>query len=47
MVIPHYAGVDVNEYKEQILPKILEQVTNCKDTIAQSYLMECIIQVGR
>lgn len=38
-------GVDVNEYKEQILPKILEQVINCKDTIAQSYLMECIIQV--
>jgi hypothetical protein len=38
-------GVDVNEYKDNILPRILEQVTNCKDTIAQSYLMDCIIQV--
>jgi hypothetical protein len=39
--------VDVAEYKEHILPRILEQVVSCKDTIAQSYLMECIIQVGR
>lgn len=38
-------GVDSHEYKEHILPRILEQVTNCKDTIAQSYLMDCIIQV--
>ena len=36
----------MTEYKENILPRILEQVANCKDTIAQSYLMECIIQVG-
>jgi len=39
-------GVDMIEYKENILPRILEQVTNCKDTIAQSYLMDCITQVG-
>jgi vacuolar protein sorting-associated protein 35 len=38
-------GIDVNEYKEQVLPKILEQVISCKDTIAQSYLMDCVIQV--
>jgi len=38
-------GVDAQTYKETILPKILEQVRLCKDTIAQSYLMDCIIQV--
>lgn len=38
-------GVDVGEYKAHILPRILEQVVSCKDTIAQAYLMECIIQV--
>lgn len=38
-------GVDVAEYKAHILPRILEQVVSCKDTIAQAYLMECIIQV--
>lgn len=40
-------GVDAAEYKTDILPRILEQVVSCKDTIAQAYLMECIIQVGR
>lgn len=38
-------GMDVHEYKENILPKILEEMLSCKDTIAQSYLMDCIIQV--
>jgi len=38
-------GVDVNNYKTIVLPKILEQVVNCNDAIAQEYLMECIIQV--
>jgi len=38
-------GVDVNEYKVNILPRLLEQVVSCKDTLAQSYLMDCIIQV--
>ena len=38
-------GVDAQTYKETILPNILEQVTLCKDTIAQGYLMDCIIQV--
>ena len=27
------------------MPKVLEQVVNCNDEIAQEYLMECIIQV--
>ena len=38
-------GVDVDIYKETVLPRILEQVANCKDAIAQSYLMDCIIHV--
>lgn len=38
-------GVDLNMYKRIILPAILEQVVNCKDVIAQEYLMEVVIQV--
>lgn len=28
-----------------VLPGVLEQVVNCRDSLAQEYLMECIIQV--
>ena len=28
-----------------VLPRILKQVVSCKDTIAQQYLMECVVQV--
>ncbi|KAK4688331.1 vacuolar protein sorting-associated protein 35, partial [Tremellales sp. Uapishka_1] len=38
-------GVDLDMYKRTILPSILEQVVNCKDVIAQEYLMEVVIQV--
>eukprot|EP00123_Amoebidium_parasiticum_P014332 comp22446_c0_seq1/m.33727 comp22446_c0_seq1/g.33727 ORF comp22446_c0_seq1/g.33727 comp22446_c0_seq1/m.33727 type:complete len:794 (-) comp22446_c0_seq1:282-2663(-) len=38
-------NVDVNVYTKAVLPGVLEQVVNCKDPIAQEYLMECIIQV--
>lgn len=38
-------GLDVTEYKQNVLPKIIEEVVACKDTIAQSYLMDCVIQV--
>jgi len=38
-------GLDVADYKTNVLPKILEEVLSCKDTIAQSYLMDCVIQV--
>lgn len=38
-------GVDLPMYQNTILPAILEQVVNCKDVIAQEYLMEVIIQV--
>lgn len=38
-------GVDLTMYQQTILPSILEQVVNCKDVIAQEYLMEVVIQV--
>eukprot|EP00456_Euglypha_rotunda_P081987 TRINITY_DN803_c0_g1_i5.p1 TRINITY_DN803_c0_g1~~TRINITY_DN803_c0_g1_i5.p1 ORF type:complete len:714 (+),score=128.95 TRINITY_DN803_c0_g1_i5:239-2143(+) len=38
-------GVDLDVYKEIVLPRILEQIINCKDVIAQEYLMDCVIQV--
>lgn len=38
-------GVDLETYQRIILPSILEQVVNCKDVIAQEYLMEVVIQV--
>lgn len=38
-------GVDLDMYRKTILPSILEQVVNCKDVIAQEYLMEVVIQV--
>ncbi|KIJ45211.1 hypothetical protein M422DRAFT_30058 [Sphaerobolus stellatus SS14] len=38
-------GVDLEMYQRIILPSILEQVVNCKDVIAQEYLMEVVIQV--
>lgn len=38
-------GVELQMYTRIILPSILEQVVNCKDVIAQEYLMEVVIQV--
>nr|KAF6408410.1 VPS35 retromer complex component [Molossus molossus] len=38
-------GVNVERYKQIVLTGILEQVVNCRDALAQEYLMECIIQV--
>lgn len=37
-------GVDLETYKQAVLPRLVEQVVNCKDVIAQQYLMEVIIQ---
>lgn len=39
-------GVDLDMYTKNILPSILEQVVNCKDVIAQEYLMEVVIQAS-
>lgn len=38
-------GVDLEMYKTTVLPRTLEQIVNCGDTIAQEYLMDCVIQV--
>ena len=39
-------GVDVDVYRTSVLPQVLEQIVNCKDAIAQQYLMECLTQVS-
>ncbi|KAL3845003.1 hypothetical protein ACJIZ3_002406 [Penstemon smallii] len=44
-VLSQIEGVDLDMYKEIVLPRVLEQVVNCKDELAQYYLMDCIIQV--
>ncbi len=36
----------VIRYLGSVLPKVLEQVSTCKDKIAQQYLLESIIQVA-
>jgi len=37
-------GVDLDLYTKTVLPRLVEQIVNCRDVIAQQYLMECIIQ---
>ncbi|KAK6245583.1 hypothetical protein SCA6_008673 [Theobroma cacao] len=44
-VLSQIEGVDLEMYKETVLPRVLEQVVNCKDDLSQYYLMDCIIQV--
>ncbi|XP_061999169.1 vacuolar protein sorting-associated protein 35A-like [Rosa rugosa] len=44
-VLSQIEGVDLDLYKETVLPRVLEQVVNCKDELAQFYLVDCIIQV--
>ncbi|KAL6498044.1 Vacuolar protein sorting-associated protein 35A [Orobanche gracilis] len=44
-VLSQIEGVDLEIYKEIVLPRVLEQVVNCRDELAQYYLMDCIIQV--
>ena len=38
-------GVDEERYARDVLPPLLEQVVNCRDAIAQPYLLDCIINV--
>ncbi|KAJ1992875.1 retromer complex subunit Vps35 [Coemansia spiralis] len=37
-------GVPRSTYEETILPKLLNQVVSCRDTLAQEYLMEALVQ---
>jgi hypothetical protein len=47
LVLSQLEGVDLRLYQQKVLPCVLEQVVNCKDAIAQAYLMDAIIQVSR
>ena len=38
------AGLTPQLYAAAVLPRLLEQIITCKDTIAQGYLMDCIVQ---
>ncbi|KAJ5076025.1 vacuolar sorting protein [Anaeramoeba ignava] len=38
-------GVDISLYHGVVLPKIIEQIIECHDTLAQQYLLEVISQV--
>jgi vacuolar protein sorting-associated protein 35 len=38
-------GIKLDLYEKEVLPKVLELIIECKDKIAQEYLMDCIIQV--
>ncbi|KAL8274806.1 hypothetical protein Esti_001281 [Eimeria stiedai] len=38
-------GMSVEFYKSQALPAILQQIMACKDTLAQQYLLDCVVQV--
>ncbi|KAF9682172.1 hypothetical protein SADUNF_Sadunf05G0081000 [Salix dunnii] len=40
-VLSQIEGVDLDMYRDTVLPRVV----NCKDEIAQFYLMDCIIQV--
>ena len=45
LALSQLEGVDLVMYRETVLPRILEQVVNCKDEIAQPYLLDVLIQV--
>lgn len=38
-------NIDTTYYRDYILPTILEQIVQCRDVIAQEYLLDVIIQV--
>ena len=38
-------GITAHEYGIKILPRILGEITSCRDPLSQAYLMDCIIQV--
>ncbi|XP_073285856.1 vacuolar protein sorting-associated protein 35B-like [Primulina huaijiensis] len=44
-VLSQIEGVGLEIYRDSVLQRVLEQVVNCKDELAQYYLMDCIIQV--
>eukprot|EP00958_Prasinococcus_capsulatus_P018769 scaffold2229_cov413-Prasinococcus_capsulatus_cf.AAC.14 len=45
VVLSQLDGVTLQAYSSTVLPRVLEQIVNCKDEIAQFYLMDAVIQV--
>lgn len=45
LALSQLEGVDLKLYRDVVLPRILEQVVNCKDELAQPYLLDVLIQV--
>ncbi|KAF3623556.1 hypothetical protein FXO38_12198 [Capsicum annuum] len=41
-VLSQIKGIDLDLYKDMVFPRVLEQVINCKDEIAQGYLIYSI-----
>ncbi|KAF3650413.1 60S acidic ribosomal protein P2 [Capsicum annuum] len=41
-VLSQIEGIDLDLYKHTVFLRVLEKVINCKDEIAQGYLMDCI-----
>ncbi len=39
------SGMTLALYREHVLPRLLDQIVDCRDQISQEYLMDCIIQV--
>jgi len=36
-------GINLKMYSEKVLPSLLENISSSKDSIAQQYLIDCII----
>lgn len=43
-VLSQLEGVDIETYSENVLPRVLEQIVNCRDDVAQPYLMIALAQ---
>lgn len=38
-------GLDIDHYKEIVMPSIIQQIKGCRESLAQHYIIESIIQV--
>lgn len=45
VILSQLDSINVDIYKEKILPEILQQIIKCNDSIAQNYLLDVIIQI--
>jgi len=43
--LSQFEGLSLEKYQTYVLNQILDVVTNCKDTIAQQYLLDVLVQV--